>query len=585
MLLQQLKWRTNRRYLTVPTVVHLMRRFRIRENPSGHSRMASFALTAVLLAGGLSPQNSVQAQVVQAPTGIEETATLQGIVRDASNRPVAGATVCLLAKGEQALTAQTDSAGAYRFSAVRHGAYTLRAEMPGYGETTSNPFDLAQKESRTIDLILEPRNQSGVQRPLPVQPEFFDEPHFTVAGVTDTTNLGGHGSDTIARNREALARATASLSKQAAASSPGDPSNAATEKPLRAAVRSEPASFDANHRLGKLLVAEGNPSGALDYLEQAARIQPNDYDNAYELALAYAATGDYERARTKVRALLTAPDESHHNDSAPHHLLGDLDERLGDPLEAVREYQRAAELNPSEKNIFDWGTELLTHRAPEPAIQVFTKGNRLFPRSVRMLEGLGASWYALGSYDHAAEWLCKASDLNPEDSNPYLFMGTMQAAEPARSEAVAERLERFAQLQPENALANYYYAVNLWHRRQSSDDTSTSEHVKALLEKAVHLDPKLGVAYLQLGILYSEQKDLARAISAYQRANEATPGLEQAHYRLAQAYRHAGELSKAQAEMRVYEQISKERQAEVERQRHDVQQFVYQLQGRTAPPQ
>ena len=43
------------------------------------------------------------------------------------------------------------------------------------------------------------------------QPEFFDEPQFTVAGVTDPTNLGGHGSNTVMRTKEALAKDVASL--------------------------------------------------------------------------------------------------------------------------------------------------------------------------------------------------------------------------------------------------------------------------------------------------------------------------------------------------------------------------------------
>jgi hypothetical protein len=46
---------------------------------------------------------------------------------------------------------------------------------------------------------------------------------------------------------------------------------------------------------------------------------------------------------------------------------------------------------------------------------------------------------------------------------------------------------------------------------------------------------------------------------------------------LAQAYRQTGETSKAQAELQLYEEMSKEKAAEIERQRHEVQQFVYQL--------
>jgi tetratricopeptide (TPR) repeat protein len=208
-------------------------------------------------------------------------------------------------------------------------------------------------------------------------------------------------------------------------------------------------------------------------------------------------------------------------------LLGEVDERLGNPLEAVREYQRAAELNPTESNLFDWGAELLMHRAVEPALEVFTKGNRLFPRSVRMLAGLGASWYALGSYDHAAQRLCEASELNPDDPDPYLFMGKMQAVETTQSEAIVERLERFVRLQPGNALANYYYAVSLWKQRKSPENATDSAQVKILLEKAVHLDPKLGPAYLQLGVLYSERKDLSNAISAISTSDQGHPRLEE----------------------------------------------------------
>jgi tetratricopeptide (TPR) repeat protein len=439
-------------------------------------RAAFFLLVLTAFARGqINPQPE--------PAG---TATLQGIVRDAGNHPVAGVTVSLQSEGAQTLTAHTDSAGTYRFSAVPRGVYTLRAEMPGYRETIISSFALQPRESKTIDLVIEPAKASVAQDSLATRPAFFDEPHFTVAGVTDPTNLGGHGSDTIVRSRDEVAKATAKL-------------------------REEPPETTAEGEAGR------------------------------------------------------------------HHALADADERRGDPLEAVREYQRAAELNPSEPYLFDWGSELLLHRAVEPALEVFAKGNRLFPQSVRMLTGLAAAWYAAGSYDKAAQRLCEASDLNPDDPNPYLFMGKIQSAETAQSDASVERLHRFVRLQPQNALANYYYAVSLWKQRKSPADVERSTQVKTLLENAVHLDPKLGLAYLQLGVVYSERKDISNAISAYQQAIKAAPQLDEAHYRLAQAYRQAGETSKAQAELRLYSQVSKENADETERERHEVQQFVYQL--------
>jgi tetratricopeptide (TPR) repeat protein len=465
-----------------------MDRFWATPNQSGYSRIATCLMVSMMLLALVSGEaQSIQGSVGDTRLEPAGEATVQGTVQGSGKGSLAGANVYLRTKDSQTLTARTDSKGAYRFSAVRAGTYTLRAEMVGYGAATSNSFVLGQKESKAIDLTLEPAKASTGQ------PEFFDEPHFTVAGVTDTTNLGGHGSDVTVRNSEALARATASL--------------------------------------------KHDPPGKAD------------------------------------------------DEAGQHHLLAEADEKRGDSLDAVREYQRAAELNPSESNLFDWGSELLLHRAAEPALEVFTKGNRMFPHSVRMLAGLGAAWYADGSYDQAVQYLCEASDLNPDDPTPYLFLGKIQAAEGTQSEAIVERLARFVRLQPENALANYYYAVGLWKRRESSEDVAGFEQVKTLLDKAIQLDPKLGLAYLQLGVLYSEQRDFSKAISAYRHATAATPQLEEAHYRLMQAYRQAGETSKAQAELQIYTQVSKQKEEERERERHELQQFVYELRDQTPAAQ
>ena len=502
---------------------------------------------------------------------------MQGIVRDSGGHPVGDAKVSLKTKGAETLTIITDPGGAYRFSEMRRGDYLLRVEKVGFANVTVDPFSLAQSESKTLNLTLVSEKSSERKKDSEERPAFFDEPHFTVAGVTDTTNLGGHGSDTIVRNREALAKATASLTPPASANARPESGNAAVEKQLRVAVEQQPEDFVANFQLGKLLVDRGKADEALVYLERASQLKPNDYDDGYELALARADTGDYQQARADILAVLNSLDKTGQKRAEPHHLLAEVCEKLNRPLDAVREYQRAAELNPSEAYLFDWGAELLLHHAAEPAVEVFTKGNRLFPHSSRILAGLGASWYALGSYENAVQRLCEASDLNPGDSNPYLFLGRVQAVESTPSAAITERLQRFARLQPENAMANYYYAVSVWKGRKSPADADNFAQVKPLLEKAIHLDPAFGPAYLQLGILYSERSDLANSVAAYQNAIKATPDMEEAHYRLAQAYRQGGETSKAQAELQRYEQISKEKAAKIEGQRHEVQQFVYEL--------
>src|SRR5689334_9284636 len=64
----------------------------------------------------------------------------------------------------------------------------------------------------------EPRNTAAGKPPAGKadagSPEFYDEPKFAVAGVTDTTNLGGHGSAVVQRNTEALTKEAISLKQE-----------------------------------------------------------------------------------------------------------------------------------------------------------------------------------------------------------------------------------------------------------------------------------------------------------------------------------------------------------------------------------
>ncbi|HYT23929.1 MAG TPA: carboxypeptidase-like regulatory domain-containing protein, partial [Candidatus Polarisedimenticolia bacterium] len=133
-----------------------------------------------------------------------DSATLQGSVRDPHGKPLSSSVVYLQGKtGSQPLTAQTDSAGTYRFAAVPQGVYVLRAKLVGYRDATYESFVLGKNETRTVILILEPQTADKTSSPSAAT-EFFDEPSFTVAGVTDSTNLGGHGSNTTVRTKEAL---------------------------------------------------------------------------------------------------------------------------------------------------------------------------------------------------------------------------------------------------------------------------------------------------------------------------------------------------------------------------------------------
>jgi len=153
----------------------------------------------------------------------------------------------------------------------------------------------------------------------------------------------------------------------------------------------------------------------------------------------------------------------------------------------------------------------------------------------------------------------------------------MLRADTAPSDEVVQRLHRFVTLQPQNADANYYYAVVLGKLREGPQDKDRKAQAESYLNTTLRLDPKYAAAHLQLGIFHSEQGNYESAVSDYRRAVELDPQLEQAHYRLAQAYRKLGEADKAAEEVRLYEQLAKESVQKAERERHEIRQFVYTL--------
>ncbi len=404
--------------------------------------------------------------------------------------------------------------------------------------------------------------------------EFADTPNFSVAGVTDWTAAGGHGADTSLRTSEALTHETLALKASGAAPVAGDsnpiPIDAnGPEGKLRAAVASAPNNAEVNSQLGDLYLDAGRFAESIPLLQRAYQIDPADHKNEYRLAQALKGAGDFSLARGHVGKLL-----AYGESGDLCRLAAELDEASGDPVTAVHEFERAVRLNPSEENYFEWGGELLLHRAILQAQEVFQDGVKAYPKSVRMLTALGTALFAGAHYEEAAQRLCDASDLSPANPEPYIFMGKIEAVAPNPLACVDERLGRFVKLQPDNSLANYYYAMSILKGQAQPTDPQSLQRVETLLNKAVAIDAKFGNAFLQLGNLEYSRRNFEKAIEDYTRTIEVNPDLVDAHYRLAIAYDRIGEKEKANQQFQLHDEMKKQQAADIERERREVKQFL-----------
>src|SRR6266568_2402163 len=280
-----------------------------------------FLVALIAVVGPLMSLSSV-AILAQSPSPPpREAITVEGTVRNSAGELLWGASVRLEEKEwSNSLETKTKADGSFVFLGLRPGVYTVRAEKSGWREGVSNPLVLKAGDKKRIDVVLESlvanypgaSGASSSSGSAAGAMELDDKPNFTVAGVTDWNNTGMHGSDVNVRTSEALAKETLALKNGGLA-----------EKPT-ADTKGGATSLNSSESEKKLRVAR----------EQARKM----------LANADTAGG--------------------------HRLLGELNERLGDPLEAVREYERAALMDASEESYFEWGDFGLAIRDYKKAIEI-----------------------------------------------------------------------------------------------------------------------------------------------------------------------------------------------------------------------
>jgi tetratricopeptide (TPR) repeat protein len=505
------------------------------------------------------------------------SAAINGRLIDTDDKAVSGAAILLSGAASQRTT--SDSSGAFEFRALPPGRYQLTAGTSP-AQKTSDWIDLGPGTTARVELRLDVKpaaaaaGKSSETQPQAMQ--FADDPHFTIAGVTDWTAAGGHGSDAILRTSEALTRETLDLQSDNHHSSSRTCSE--DEAALQTAAANQPHSFEARHCLGIFYLRSQKYAEAVKALDSAYRMTPDDSENEYALAEACRKAGDPAGARKHFQHV-----SAHVSTADLHRLAGLVDESLRDPVAAVNEFAQAARLEASEANYFAWGSELLYHRAVWQARDVFQQGVRAWPTSARMLTGLGTALFAGAFYDDAAQHLCQAATLEPDNPEPYLFLGRIGVAAPHPLPCVAQNLAEFHQRAPGNALADYYLAMALRKQQPPGAASSVQQQVASLLHQAVAADPHCGEAWLELGNLQAQSGNYPSAIPLYTTAVEANPQLTEAWYRLGIAYDRTGQHDQAREALAHHDQIEKQQAAEVDKQRREIKQFVISSAGTNAP--
>lgn len=309
-------------------------------------------------------------------------------------------------------------------------------------------------------------------------------------------------------------------------------------------------TFQEDHRLGELYAQKGDFKTAATYLRRAYATDPTHYDNAYDLALALLESGASQESRQVIQTLL-----KQHDKAELHNLLGEVEERDGYAQQSVQQYEIAARMDVSEKNLFDLANELLLHNGAQPALKVLEFATGKYPQSSRLQVALGVAEYSLGRWDQAVDALCQAVDLDPRDTRALEFLGKMHDVVPEKADQVVSRLGLFARRYPNNPAANYYYALSLRQRATAGNVSARNNEAEKLLLRTTKLKPDWPEPHYELALLYEDESRADKATLEYQRTIQLRPEFAKAHYHLARLYKKAGKPQMAQTEFKAFEAL------------------------------
>jgi tetratricopeptide (TPR) repeat protein len=333
-----------------------------------------------------------------------------------------------------------------------------------------------------------------------------------------------------------------------------------------------PGSGEVYTRLGVEQAGAGDFAGAVANLQRARKLQPRSTTAQYNLGLAYYRSGNLDHAVEMLGSLRKNEDTAE-----VENLLGEVYEKKAEYLNAVRALQKAAEMEPRNEDYrFDYILELLAHHNFDAAVLVAEPAVQDFSNSMRMRLVLGVAYFGRGRFTESTQSFSETAKRFPELELPLYFLALAADSTGKDLEETRELLEEYRERHPEQFWPYYFLGRYALHPDVSSEQKADPDRAERLLKESLKRKADFADAHYELGNVYSTQKRWSQAIEEYQKATHLNPKLSEAHYRLARAYRHTGDLPGSLREVDVHRKLKQEEAQEALRLRQ-VRAFLYKL--------
>jgi tetratricopeptide (TPR) repeat protein len=298
------------------------------------------------------------------------------------------------------------------------------------------------------------------------------------------------------------------------------------EEILRKLLVEYPSSSDVHQVYGSLAAELGDTEGALAYLRESVRLEPDN---------------------------VTA-----------RHNLGVQLHALHRPGEAAEEFSLLVELRPDNPEfLLAWGLALHDAGREEDAKGAFRRALRIRPDLAAALveRGITVRLGGAGAPDEGAPADAGAKPAGPEspadDEDAKALRKAERLAAIGKHREAADQYREVLERHPDDLAVRYHLAGCLAELGRSED---------ALAEYRGILDarPDAGVVYIAMGLIYTSIGDAHLAAEHFERATRLLPDSLEAHYNLGNALSHLQRYEEAlQAFLRAEELLNETHRADL----------------------
>jgi tetratricopeptide (TPR) repeat protein len=257
---------------------------------------------------------------------------------------------------------------------------------------------------------------------------------------------------------------------------------------------------------------------ALQALQRAAALSPEDAEIHSNLGLAWMEAGKYELAEQHCRAAIALKPEF----AEAHANLGNVLRAVGRPAEADTSYREACRLRPRFAEAHsNWAAVLRSQGLAAEAVSHCQRALELQPTLVAAHCNLGNALRDLGQTDDAIAAYRRALELNPELTEAYNNLGNAQLDLGQIADAL-QSYQRAIALHPRDADAhsNAGNALRLLGRLPEAIESC---------RRALELDSELADAHTNLGNALRQSELMDQALESYRHAVALRPDHAAAH--------------------------------------------------------